>query len=97
MRKARIYDSSPTTYQTPLTQSIREGLLPVVLEGKLHAIVVDVKPVSEVHASAELELTAHSDLGGRMIKQIGECIMALVKIGWVLCVRVIDVDHGVAG
>jgi hypothetical protein len=46
----------------------RESLLPVILEGKLKAIVVYVETITKIYAPSELKLPSHRHARGRMVQ-----------------------------
>jgi predicted ATPase with chaperone activity len=52
-----------------------EGLVPVIFERKLHAIVVIVETITEIHTPAKLELSADRDARNRVVKQIRERVV----------------------
>jgi hypothetical protein len=57
-----------------------ETLVPVKFEGELHSVIVETESVAKVRSSAELELTTHHDLWNRVIQQVRDGIVTLVKI-----------------
>src|SRR6476660_3986767 len=75
-----------------LLQSEFEGLLPVILERKLDAIIIDVKAVAEVNPPSKHNLTPNCDFRDGVVQQIRGSVVTLMEIRWLLRVGVLDVQ-----
>src|SRR5712671_2946597 len=67
-----------------IIRSELETFGPVVLERKLHAIVVGVESVAEIHPSSILKLAADRHLGDRVVEQVRKSVVSLVEVRRVL-------------
>ena len=76
-----------------IARSELESFGPVVLERKLHAIIVSIESVVEIHPSAILELAADRHLGDRVVKQVRKSVVSLVEVRRVLGVGVLNIQH----
>ena len=72
----------------------KANVLPyVILEGKLHSIVVVVIAVPEIHSSAILKLAARHHVFDWVVQQVRKRVISLVKIARRLSIGVPDVLH----